>query len=100
MSILHNRIAAGGALLVLMGLMIGAPQIHASAQGITPATVGDYTRPPVPVVRKYVPWMSSSEGPTGIKTFSMSPKAMGLIGGAILATILLANVRVRPRHAR
>ncbi|MCW3099333.1 MAG: hypothetical protein JWL77_4951 [Chthonomonadaceae bacterium] len=97
---LHNRIAAICALFLLVGLMmIGAPQIHASAQGVPTASLEQFARPAAPVVREYVPWASNAITTT-IKTFSITPQTTGILVGVFLGTILLANIRIRPRQAR
>jgi zinc transporter ZupT len=98
---LDNRIAKICALLLLVGLMmLGAPQIRASAQGVHVASLEQFARPAAPIVREYTPWASDAGTGMSIKTFSMTPQTTGIVVGVFLVTILLANIRIRPRHAR
>jgi len=82
---------------LLVGLLIGAPRPRATAQEVTPATVGTFTRPPVPVAQKYVPWASNAESDGSVPSFSLSSQATHIAIGLIVGTILLANIRLRPR---
>jgi len=82
---------------LLIGLLIGAPRPRAVAQEITPSTVGTYTRPPVPVAQKYVPWASNAASDSSVPSFSLSSQTTHIAMGLIVGTILLANIRLRPR---
>jgi len=82
---------------LLIALLIGAPSPRAAAQEITPSTVGSFTRPPVPVAQKYVPWASNGDSDSSVPSFSLSSRATHIAMGLIVGTILLANIRLRPR---
>ena len=102
MVLLTRRIAERCAPILLMSflvvsLLIGAPRPHATAQEVSTATIGTFTRPPVPLAQKYVPWASNAGSEERVPTFSLSPKATHIALGVIVGTILLANIRFRPR---
>lgn len=98
-----RRIAVRCALLfLLIGLMIGASCLHASAQEISPATIREFARPPVPIFQKYVPWATGAGLAGGPKKFAADPATTGLtigIGMVVILTMIVMKT-VRPRQLR
>lgn len=84
---------------LLIGLTIGAPQPRVSAQEVSTSTLGAFSHAPVPVAQKYVPWASSGSSGNSAPSFSLSSHATHVAMGIILGTILLANIRLRPRKS-
>jgi len=82
---------------LLIGLLIGAPRPRASAQEVSASTLSTYSRPPVPVAQKYVPWASAEGSDSSAPSFSLSSRTTHIMMAVIVGTILLANIRLRPR---
>lgn len=85
-------------LIGLIGFMIGAPQLHAAAQGVATDTIGKFAQPSAPILPQHISWLTTSAD-YGMKDITINPTTVGVIVTLSVIAIIAANIRFRPRHA-